>query len=260
MRIVVHGQQAFGKSVLEALLERGENVVGVYCAPEPAQGGGRIDPLKEAALARGLPVHQPRSFRNKPEVRGGIRAAQGGSLRHGLRHAHRARGGAQSPHAGHHPVPSLAAPPPSRPQLHQLADHHGGDAHRADHLLARSGPGYGADLAAEGRRDPGHRHPGQPLLRSAVSARRRGAAGGRGSGARGHGAEDRSGRVPGDVRRVVQEGTRPDRLAEAPPGDLEPHPRSGSPAGGVDHARGDDACSSSTPRSSRAPRPGGRGK
>lgn len=68
MRIVVHGQQAFGKSVLEALLERGENVVAVYCAPEPAQGGGRIDPLKEAALARHLPVYQARSFRNKPEV------------------------------------------------------------------------------------------------------------------------------------------------------------------------------------------------
>jgi methionyl-tRNA formyltransferase len=69
MRIVVHGQQAFGKSVLEALLERGEDVVAVYCAPEPAQGGGRVDPLKEAALARNLPVHQPRSFRNAPEVR-----------------------------------------------------------------------------------------------------------------------------------------------------------------------------------------------
>ena len=68
MRIVVHGQQAFGKSVLEELLKRGENVVGVYCAPDPAQGG-RVDPLKEAALARGLPVYQPRSFRNKPEVR-----------------------------------------------------------------------------------------------------------------------------------------------------------------------------------------------
>jgi methionyl-tRNA formyltransferase len=68
MRIVVHGQQAFGKSVLEALLERGENVVAVYCAPEPAQGGGRIDPLKEAALAHNLPVYQPRSFRNRPEV------------------------------------------------------------------------------------------------------------------------------------------------------------------------------------------------
>ena len=68
MRIVVHGQQAFGKSVLEALLERGENVVAVYCAPEPAQGGGRIDPLKEAALAHSLPVYQPRSLRNKPAV------------------------------------------------------------------------------------------------------------------------------------------------------------------------------------------------
>ena len=68
MRIVVHGQQAFGKSVLEALLERGENVIAVYCAPEPARGGGRVDPLKEAALAHSLPVYQPRSLRNKPEV------------------------------------------------------------------------------------------------------------------------------------------------------------------------------------------------
>ena len=33
MRIVVHGQQAFGKAVLEALLKRGENVVAVYVAP-----------------------------------------------------------------------------------------------------------------------------------------------------------------------------------------------------------------------------------
>src|SRR5882724_11439374 len=68
MRIVVHGQQAFGKSVLEALLERGENVIAVYCAPDPKQGGVRPDPLKEAALAHNLPVYQPRSFRNKPEV------------------------------------------------------------------------------------------------------------------------------------------------------------------------------------------------
>ena len=34
MRIVVHGQQAFGKAVLEALLKRGDNVVAVYVAPE----------------------------------------------------------------------------------------------------------------------------------------------------------------------------------------------------------------------------------
>src|SRR5215467_6891915 len=68
MRIVVHGQQAFGKSVLEELLERGENVIAVYCGPDQAQGG-RVDPLKEAALARGLPVYQPRSFRKGPEVK-----------------------------------------------------------------------------------------------------------------------------------------------------------------------------------------------
>jgi methionyl-tRNA formyltransferase len=65
MRIVVHGQQAFGKAVLEALTKRGENVVAVYAAPE--KEGQKIDPLKEAALAAGLPVHQPKSYR-KPEV------------------------------------------------------------------------------------------------------------------------------------------------------------------------------------------------
>ena len=47
MRIVLNGQQAFGKAVLEALLERGENVVGVYCGPD--KEGRPIDPLKELA-------------------------------------------------------------------------------------------------------------------------------------------------------------------------------------------------------------------
>ena len=65
MRIVVHGQQAFGKAVLEALLKRGENVVAVYVAPEKA--GAKADPLKEAAVAAKLPVYQPASYR-KPEV------------------------------------------------------------------------------------------------------------------------------------------------------------------------------------------------
>lgn len=66
MRIVVHGQQAFGKAVLEALLKRGEHeVVAVYVAPE--KPGARPDPLKEAALAANLPVHQPKSYRD-PQV------------------------------------------------------------------------------------------------------------------------------------------------------------------------------------------------
>ena len=54
MRIVVHGQQAFGKAVLEALIKRGENVIAVYVAPE--KEGAKADPLKEAALAPKLPV------------------------------------------------------------------------------------------------------------------------------------------------------------------------------------------------------------
>jgi methionyl-tRNA formyltransferase len=66
MRIVVHGQQAFGKAVLEALLKRKEEVVAVYCAPE--KEGQKADPLKEAALAAGLPVHQPKSYRKPGEV------------------------------------------------------------------------------------------------------------------------------------------------------------------------------------------------
>src|SRR5436853_3293381 len=65
MRIVVHGQQAFGKAVRDALMKRGANLVAVYVAPE--KEGAKADPLKEAALAAKLPVHQPASYR-KPEV------------------------------------------------------------------------------------------------------------------------------------------------------------------------------------------------
>ena len=71
MRIVVHGQQAFGKAVLEALLGRGDDVVAVYAAPDGP--GGKADPLKEAGLAAGLPVLQPASYRD-PQVREEFRA------------------------------------------------------------------------------------------------------------------------------------------------------------------------------------------
>src|SRR3954447_22685307 len=60
MRIVVNGQQAFGAAVLEALLERGEEVVAVYCAPD--KEGKPPDPLAEAARKAGIEVRQPDSF------------------------------------------------------------------------------------------------------------------------------------------------------------------------------------------------------
>ena len=62
MRIIFNGQQAFGQAVLEALVKRGENIVGVYCAPD--KEGKKIDPLKEYALAQNLPVFQPASFKD----------------------------------------------------------------------------------------------------------------------------------------------------------------------------------------------------
>jgi methionyl-tRNA formyltransferase len=65
MRIVVHGQEAFGKAVLEKLLERKENVVAVCCAPDKA--GRPEDPLKLFALEKGLAVHQPKSWKT-PET------------------------------------------------------------------------------------------------------------------------------------------------------------------------------------------------
>ncbi|NKB77319.1 MAG: methionyl-tRNA formyltransferase [Gammaproteobacteria bacterium] len=65
MRIVVHGQQAFGCSVLEKLLERKEDVVAVCTAPD--KDGRPMDPLKVLALENGLPVHQPASWKT-PEA------------------------------------------------------------------------------------------------------------------------------------------------------------------------------------------------
>jgi len=73
MRIIVNGQQAFGEAVLRALVERGENVVAVYCAPD--KPGARPDPLKVAAESLGLPVQQPASFKNS-EVWAQIAALQ----------------------------------------------------------------------------------------------------------------------------------------------------------------------------------------
>ena len=62
MRIAIIGQQDFGKSVLEAFLARGDDVAGVFLAPE--KPGARPDPLKEAAIARGVPQFQLASLKS----------------------------------------------------------------------------------------------------------------------------------------------------------------------------------------------------
>ena len=63
MRLIVMGQQAFGKDALAKILEAGiDEVAAVYTAPD--REGKPIDPLKELALEKGLPVEQPPNFKD----------------------------------------------------------------------------------------------------------------------------------------------------------------------------------------------------
>lgn len=65
MRIAIIGQQDFGKAVFEAFLARGDEVAGVFCAPE--KEGAKADPLKAAAQEKGVKVFQFASLRS-PEA------------------------------------------------------------------------------------------------------------------------------------------------------------------------------------------------
>ena len=66
MRIVLIGQQDFGKAVLEAALARGDTVAGVFCAPQAP--GARPDPLHAAATEHGLAVVQLPSLREAAAI------------------------------------------------------------------------------------------------------------------------------------------------------------------------------------------------
>ena len=63
MRIIVNGQQAFGKACLEAMLERGDDIVAVYCAPD--KEGKPVDPVKELAIEKRLTLIQPPNYKDK---------------------------------------------------------------------------------------------------------------------------------------------------------------------------------------------------
>ncbi len=61
-RIALIGQAAFGESVLNALVEHGENIVGVFCPPD--REGRPADAVKTAAEGHDIPVLQFRRMRN----------------------------------------------------------------------------------------------------------------------------------------------------------------------------------------------------
>jgi methionyl-tRNA formyltransferase len=65
VRIVLIGQAAFAEQALETLHARDEEIVQVYAPPDSP--GSRPDQLKAKALALGLPLSQPASFRGERE-------------------------------------------------------------------------------------------------------------------------------------------------------------------------------------------------
>lgn len=67
MRLAIIGQQAFGKSVLEAFISRGATVAGTFCAPE--KPGAKPDPLRAAAQERGIQVFQLSSLKDEQAMR-----------------------------------------------------------------------------------------------------------------------------------------------------------------------------------------------
>jgi len=72
VRIAIFGQQAFGKSVLEAFIDRGDEVAAVFCAP--TKPGAKPDPLAEAAQERGCRLYQLPSLRG-PDAAEALRQA-----------------------------------------------------------------------------------------------------------------------------------------------------------------------------------------
>lgn len=71
MRILLIGQAAFAERVLDGLAANGHDLAAVVCPPDR---GDAVDPVKAAAVARGIPVHQFRSLKT-PEARAAFAGA-----------------------------------------------------------------------------------------------------------------------------------------------------------------------------------------
>ena len=70
MRVVFAGTPDFSVPVLQAILDSGHSVVGVYSQPDRPAGRGRKlkpGPVKQLALQYGLPVFQPAGLRDAAE-------------------------------------------------------------------------------------------------------------------------------------------------------------------------------------------------
>lgn len=68
MRIIFMGTPDFAVPSLQALIDRGDEICGVFTQPDKPKGRGHklhAPPVKELALQHGLPVSQPSTFRDE---------------------------------------------------------------------------------------------------------------------------------------------------------------------------------------------------
>ena len=71
MRVVFMGTPDIAATCLQRILADGFDVVGVYTQPDRPKGRGMkmvFSPVKEVALAQGIPVFQPENFRDDETV------------------------------------------------------------------------------------------------------------------------------------------------------------------------------------------------
>ena len=71
MRVVFMGTPDIAATCLKKILADGFQVVGAYCQPDRPKGRGMklvAPPVKEVALAAGIPVFQPENFRDEEPV------------------------------------------------------------------------------------------------------------------------------------------------------------------------------------------------
>lgn len=67
MKVVFMGTPEFARTALEAIVDAGHNVIGVITQPDkPKNRGHKLTPppVKEAALAMGIPVYQPTTLKD----------------------------------------------------------------------------------------------------------------------------------------------------------------------------------------------------
>ena len=70
MRIVFMGTPDFAVPSLNALLERGHEILAVYTQPDKPKGRGHKllpPPVKETAMAHNIEVRQPTTFKNNED-------------------------------------------------------------------------------------------------------------------------------------------------------------------------------------------------